>query len=164
VEVTAKNAGLDSEGKDVLANARDLNLDGLQSIRTGWIFFLDDILEEAHVRKLAAKLLSDPIEHQYVILKKLGEANLVPEAKWEVEVHYKRGVTDTIAESLLRGAEDLGIGEIKDVRTGRIYWLCGTIGAEDVQRLASGLLANGIIQEFCIRQLGNKNELESENT
>lgn len=151
VEVTAKGAALDSEGKDVLANARDLSLQGLESIRTGWIFFLDGDLEQSKVSLLADRLLSDPIEHQCMILADEESDNaLVPGARWEVEVHYKRGVTDTTAESLKRGAEDLGI-PLKNVRTGRIYWLFGTISEKDAERLASGLLANGIVQEYTIQ-------------
>jgi len=151
VEVTAKKVALDSEGKDVLSNARDLSLKGLDSIRTGWIYVLDDTLDASKVALLADRLLSDPIEHQYVILEGDDcDSALVPGSRWEVEVHYKKGVTDTTAESLARGAEDLGITNLKGIRTGRIYWLFGTISLDDANRLASGLLANGIVQEYTI--------------
>jgi len=151
VEVTPKNAGLDSEGKDVLTNARDLHIKGLEEIRTGWIFMLDDDLTDEQVRLLADKLLSDPIEHLSAVLSGEEYAELIPGAQWEVEVHYKPGVTDTTAESLARGAEDLGVEDLKEVHTGRIYWLFGDIASEDVERLSSGLLANGIVQDYSIR-------------
>jgi len=153
VEVTPKNAGLDSEGKDVLTNAQDLHIKGLKGIRAGWIFMLDDDLAERNIRLLADKLLSDPIEHLCAVLSGEENADLIPGAQWEVEVHYKPGVTDTTAESLKRGAEDLGVEGLKEVHTGRIYWLFGDIASEEVERLASGLLANGIVQGYSTRKL-----------
>lgn len=154
IEVTPKNEQLDSEGKDVLANARDLNLRGLQSIRSGWIYLLDEAVSDKQVKMLAERLLSDPIEHDFAILEEEhATASLIPDAHWEIEVRYKKGVTDSTADSVLRGAEDLGIKELEEVRTGRLYWLKGSIEEKEAERLASGLLANGIIQDYEVRSL-----------
>lgn len=156
VDVTPRGYELDSEGKDVLANAKDLRIQGLERIRTGWIFWLPEQTEEIQVRLLAESLLADPIEHHYLVSSPEKRVpGLHPEARWEVEVRNKPGVTDTTAENLQRGAEDLGVMLADKPQTGRTYWLFGKITESEVKRLASGLLANGIVQDYEIKKRMN---------
>ena len=72
--------------------------------------------------------------------------------KWEVEVWYKPGVTDAVGDSVKKGVSDMGMSGVEEVKTGQVYILKGKLSKKDVERICSGLLANGVVQYYKIKK------------
>ena len=61
---------------------------------------------------------------------------------WRIEVEAVTPRLDVQAASILSDLRDLGLGQIKRVRTSRIFLLTGTIDRDDANRVATELLAD----------------------
>jgi len=73
--------------------------------------------------------------------------------KWEVEVWYKPGVTDAVGDSVKKGIGDLGITGTASVKTGQVYIIDGKLDKKQIDKICSGLLANGIVQFYKIKKV-----------
>ncbi|HLX57873.1 MAG TPA: phosphoribosylformylglycinamidine synthase subunit PurS, partial [Ktedonobacteraceae bacterium] len=65
-----------------------------------------------------------------------------------IDVFFRHGVTDTLAESVITGASMLGIDGIERVATGRRYYLDGSLSADEVRLISESLLYNPVIQQY----------------
>src|SRR5205823_480658 len=62
-----------------------------------------------------------------------------------IEIHLKPGVMDPVAASTEMAIGDMGL-PIRAVRTGRAFLIEGQIDAAELERIASRVLANGVIE------------------
>jgi phosphoribosylformylglycinamidine synthase II len=69
------------------------------------------------------------------------------EGKSRIEVHLKPGVMDPVAASTEMAVRDMGL-EVKQVRTGRAYLIEGKVQREQLQYIASRVLANGVVESI----------------
>jgi phosphoribosylformylglycinamidine synthase len=65
-----------------------------------------------------------------------------------VDVWYKKGVTDTVSESVIKAVKDLGIEKEIKVKTGHRYRLYGKVSQTVLNNIAMKLLANTLVQEY----------------
>jgi len=72
--------------------------------------------------------------------------------RWEIEVWYKSGVTDAVGDSVMKGIKDLGISGASSVKTGQVYIIEGKLEKKRIEKICSGLLANGIVQFYKIKK------------
>ncbi|HSN75766.1 MAG TPA: phosphoribosylformylglycinamidine synthase subunit PurS, partial [Anaerolineae bacterium] len=153
VEVSIKPGFPDARGAGLLGQAEALGVGGVQSIAVTDLYFLQGDLDEIAVQRLVDTLLHDPVVEQaaWHRLEALERA-MAPET-WSVEVTLLPGVTDSVAESLLAGAQMIGVGGLRQAATGQRYTLTGDLEARDVERIARGLLANEVIQRYHVNEL-----------
>jgi phosphoribosylformylglycinamidine synthase len=107
-------------------------------IETTRIFLVDTDASPSQVATAAAALLADPIIE-------LAEAITGGAADCRIEIHLKPGVMDPVAASTETALRDLGL-PVRQVRTGRAYVLAEPIARDELQRIASRVLANGVIE------------------
>jgi len=69
-----------------------------------------------------------------------------------VQVWYKKGVTDAVADTVKKGALDIGIKGIDSAKTGYEYTITGDISCENIEKICKGLLANKVVQEYVIQK------------
>src|SRR5439155_510024 len=62
-----------------------------------------------------------------------------------IEIHLKPGVMDPVAASTGMAIRDMGLS-VREVRTGRAYLIEGVLSREELERIASRVLANGVIE------------------
>ncbi len=140
--LTITPKGHDPRVDNVLQNARDLGLDALRSVEIADIYFLSGSLSEAD-RDGIHWILVDP-------LLQTGSwdqcTNL--DGKHVVESMFHPGVTDPVATELQRLACIAGIEVIAS--TGKRFALTGEFELSEVNRLASSVLANPIIEQWSI--------------
>jgi len=67
-----------------------------------------------------------------------------------VEVGYHPGVTDPVADNLLRRARLLGVGGLETAATGRRYAFKGSLSRDELQTIARELLCNDVIQSYSL--------------
>jgi phosphoribosylformylglycinamidine synthase II len=132
-----------------LADARALGFEQLKLIRCQDIYFVEGQLSAEKCRQLALQLLTDPVTQscEWVELPE-ADPNLEPGAVM-VEVALRPGVTDPVADEIVRSARELGITGVERASTGFRYIIHG--GDEETARqLAQRLLANMVIHRWCI--------------
>ena len=120
------------------------------AVSTIEVYIIDGDLPRDQLHRFAQGPLCDPIVQQATIdesaalLDSDGQNAL--SFDWLVEVGYRPGVTDNIGRTATE-ALDLLLGQSgPKVYSARQYLLSGRLTKNDAQRLASELLANGLIQ------------------
>ena len=134
----------------------DLHLD-VEKVETIEVYTLEGDLTDDILERIATGPLSDPVIQRYAVNRSLAER-----FDWLIEVGFRPGVTDNVGRTateavqlLLEGAQNGGL----KVYTSRQYLLTGKLDHRQAEDIASGLLANELIQRFEIvdgrnRQLG----------
>lgn len=139
------------------------------------LFFLEGEITPAEAENIAARLLADPVTETYTIatpspnrlpVPEEGEShassdiNSLPPRAGEgqgmgvnshtIEITFHPGVTDPIAENLTRAAHLIGVPNLRRSATGQSHTLEGDLSTDDLNRLATEVLANPIIQRHLI--------------
>ena len=143
IEVTYKPEITDFVGKEILEDIADLGIDGVESVRTASIYWIEGTLNTEHIRRIGSELLADPITQVFNLTKEKEETN-----DWTIEVQYKPGVTDAVGDSTVKGIKDIGISSVNNVRTGKKFWLSGNLNDQIIENIAQRLLMNDVIQTF----------------
>jgi phosphoribosylformylglycinamidine synthase subunit PurSL len=121
------------------------------SIRTAQLYLLTGNLSTSQLDQLTQQLLTDPV------VQESRPAALSPDAH-TVDVFFHPGVTDTLAESVLTGAQMLGIRELQQVETGRRYILDGRLSKADAHVITQAILYNPVIQQYELHPAHVKND------
>ena len=127
---------------------QDLNIP-VDEVRTIDAYTLDARLTEAEIEKVATGPLLDPIIQDYSIGRPLPV-----DFDWAIEVGYKPGVTDNVGRTAREAVELLlqrKFAPEEGVYTSVLYLLKGKIVREQAETIATGLLANTLIQRFAIK-------------
>jgi phosphoribosylformylglycinamidine synthase len=105
------------------------------------IFLIDTDVDVPTVSRIANELLADPVVEEASLM-------LQPPQDFDVsriEIHLKPGVMDPVAASTEMAIGDMGI-PIRQVRTGRAYLIQGRVARTELERIATRILANGVIE------------------
>ncbi|PIZ15272.1 hypothetical protein COY51_05660 [Candidatus Desantisbacteria bacterium CG_4_10_14_0_8_um_filter_39_17] len=153
IEVSYKPKFFDAFGNTVKKDIEDLGVLGAKKVRTSKLYHIEGDLKEKELRFLCQELLTDNIVQQYKIRSSI--VNHPPKKNknaWIVEVWYKKGVTDAVADTVKKGMIDLGIQGINTVKTGYEYIIIGNITLEQIERICRGLLANKVVQDYVVAE------------
>ena len=121
-------------------------------ISTAQLYLLSGSLDASHVERLTNQLLLDPVIQQARILD-TGSGQQERDgvdSGYIVDVFFHPGVTDTLAESVLTGAQMLGIEGLQQVETGRRYILDQRLSEQEVETITQALLFNPVIQRYTL--------------
>jgi len=110
-------------------------------VDTARIFLLDGDLQQAELNRVATELLADPV----VEIADVQSQSLSKDHGSLIEVHLKPGVMDPVATSTEMAVRDMGLS-VREIRTGRAFLLDGKLSKKDLEKVASRLLANGVIE------------------
>lgn len=147
--VAAKAGHADPTGRATLQLLQDFGIASVCSVRYSKIFTIDlsDSCERDTVSRIASDLLTDPVTEQCDILHpdviSLLEADAVA-----IEVHFRPGVMDNVANSAMLALREMGI-KTHSVRTARRFVLSPSPSAEELRRIPR-LLGNDCVEEVVI--------------
>ena len=148
-----QNKTNDPRNGGYLNDVHALGFQHLKSIQVQDLYFIEGQLSQEMVQRLALELLSDPVT-QSVIWMEVPTALSKPEDDSVfVEVALRPGVTDPIAEQLVRAAQELGFHGVHRAATGQRFILCSGEEVDRVsisQSIAKSLLANNVIQHWTV--------------
>ncbi len=111
------------------------------SVFTSRIFLLDTDAPQEDVQRIARELLADPVVEQAELVSTPPDDS----GKSRIEIHLKPGVMDPVADSTEMAIRDMGLA-VREVRTGRAYVIEGSIPRAELEKIASRVLANGVIE------------------
>lgn len=148
IEVGYKDGILDAHGESVHKDISDLGVHSVNKVKSLQTYSLETNLPLSDMQILSERLLIDPITQQYTIntpLKPQGQKHFI------IEVSFKKGVTDAVADTVVTGMKDLGLpNDGVTVHTGTKYILFGHLSKQQAETIAAKLLANTIVQDYKI--------------
>jgi phosphoribosylformylglycinamidine synthase len=158
--VIKPNTANDPRSSGYLTDAHSLGIQQIQEIQCQDLYFLRGQIDSEQVILLADQLLHDPVTQtvETTLLKNPTNPNQKIQkpllSQQIIEVAYRPGVTDPVAEQIQRAARILGIPHINAASTGLRFVIKGQNLSESVlQELAKRLLANPIIQYFTLGEI-----------
>jgi phosphoribosylformylglycinamidine synthase len=146
-----------------LGDAFALGFHQLQSIIIQDLYFIEGQLSEETCRQLALNLLTDPVT-QTVSWDEVPAPHASHPPKPDtvmLEVSFRPGVTDPVAEQIVRAAHELGLDDVHRAATGLRFLLKG-VDLPTAEKLAGRLLANNIIQHWTIGEIAPSFPQEAE--
>lgn len=145
IEVSPKPQFPDPIGAGVKSDIRDLGIDAaVEDVRALFVYMLDGDLGHEQVELVCQRLLADGVDQHYLI----GTSPPCPGVK-VIEISRKPGVMDPVQASTLKGIHDLGLSA-ESVRTARRYLIRGRLTDEQLQLVATKILANTVIEDVFI--------------
>jgi phosphoribosylformylglycinamidine synthase II len=151
-----QNKTNDPRNGGYLQDAHALGHQHLRSIQVQNLYFTEGQLSQEELQQLALKLLSDPVT-QSISWTELPSALSKPEEDAViVEVTLRPGVTDPVAEQLVRAAHELGLHGVHRAATGQRFLLCFNGISDRIsasQSIAKSLLANNVIQHWVVGEI-----------
>ncbi|GER87946.1 phosphoribosylformylglycinamidine synthase subunit PurL [Dictyobacter vulcani] len=147
-----------------LPSLADLTADNTQpGIRTAQIYQITGDLSAEELDQLTQQLLVDPVVQEASITTELQQQQNTATGHL-VDVFFHSGVTDTLAESVITGAEMVGIKGLTHVETGRRYLLDHRLSAADADSIARALLFNPVIQHHTLHPYKESQAAHTEHT
>lgn len=140
----------------LLADAQALGLKRVERIICEELYFVEGNLTEPDLQCLAAELLSDPVAQTFEWRSVDGaqKPGLTPRPGFSIiETALRPGVTDPVADQVVRSAHVRGFTGVTSAATGSRFLIQGRLKQSDLHRLARRLLANPVIQQYQIGQI-----------
>ena len=121
----------------------------VEQVHSVEVYTIEGGLTKNELKQAAAGPLSDPVIQHFAVNKPIAR-----DFDWLIEVGFRPGVTDNVGKTAREAielllAEKTGARKIS-VYTSRQYLIKGKISRTDAQRIASGLLANDLIERHQI--------------
>ncbi|MHB9155002.1 MAG: phosphoribosylformylglycinamidine synthase subunit PurS [Endomicrobiales bacterium] len=152
VEVYPKKGFPEHHGEHVRHDIKEMGMTGAPRVRYSQVYRFEGDLTPAEANDIASKLLIDPVTEEYRL--EAGDPAPAPargaKKRHEIEVWLKHGVTDTVAESVVKAVRDLGITKEVTVKTGHKFVFEGTITPAAARQVAERLLVNLMVQEYTL--------------
>lgn len=144
----------DSRSSSYLKEARALGFDSLRGVIVQDLYFIEGQLSQEICKRLALELLTDPVTQSVIWTESsVPPAGMAADAVM-VDVTPRPGVTDPVAEQIVRGAHELGFDGVQRAATGLRFLLTfadvAALRESMVDSLARRLLANPVIQHWSL--------------
>ena len=149
VEIGLKPRIRDARGEKIKGRIiNDLKIP-VDSVRTVDVYTVEAALGDGEIEKIASGPFLDPVIQDCSIGRPLKQ-----DFDWAVEVGYKPGVTDNVGRTAREAVELLLQRKFKPdeaVYTSILYFLKGNLTRSQAESVATGLLANTLIQRFEVK-------------
>jgi len=149
VEIGLKPSIRDARGEKIKRRIVDDLGIAVDSVRTIDVYTIDARLSIKEVEMAEAGPFLDPVIQESSIGKPLGR-----DFDWAIEVGYKPGVTDNVGRTAREAVELLlqrKFSPEEGVYTSVLFLIKGGLTREQAERIATGLLANTLIQRFEVK-------------
>lgn len=150
IEVGFKPGVTDALGDSVARSvAEDLGLK-TDRVRTVSVYTTNIDFSAEELLRLGNELFADPVIQHFSLNEPLHPHG---DFEWLLEVGFRPGVTDNVGHSAAQGMQDMLGRELQSGEgffTSRQYLFNGELTRADVEHIASGLLANDLIERWQI--------------
>jgi phosphoribosylformylglycinamidine synthase len=146
IEVYLKRYLPDARGLSLVGDICDLGITTVSDIRVVDIYWLDADLTDDRLELICRNLLADAVTQEYRYRRGPRGEGEVKAGCHTVEVAYNAGVTDPIEASVMKAVRDLGIENVRAVKTAKRYIIEGQLDEYQLEVICRKLLMNPIIQ------------------
>jgi phosphoribosylformylglycinamidine synthase len=148
IDIFTKKGFKDSRGEHVLSDILGIGIKCVKKVDYSPFYIIDGDINKSEAKTVASELLSDKITEGFKVIYGSQEKKSKNPI---IEVLYKKGVTDTVSESVVKAIKDLGITKGVKVKTGHKYYLHGNASQDVLNKIVVKLLANTLVQEYKIK-------------
>ena len=109
------------------------------------VLTIDASLSPAHLERIRTEIFTNPV------IEESSYGPMATDFDWLIWVGLRPGVRDTAGSTAVEAIEDLlgtRLGPGEAIYTSKLYEIRGMLNLDQVQTIASQLLANGIIQQW----------------
>lgn len=147
IEVSPKERA-NERADNLLAQIRVLGIESVERVEETQLYFLEGDLDHAVAERIAQTILADDVVESYTISTVAEHVSELPSGGRLVEVSPKPGVTDSVAETLMKAVGVIGVDTLSNTATGTQFRLYGDVSDAAMDRLARGLFANEVVQQW----------------
>ncbi len=144
IEVRFREDLPDAAGQGLVRDIRDLGIKTVSDVRIVDIYWLDAELKTEELELICKNLLADPVSQQYNFNSQTD--NRRQDGFYPVEVAYNAGVIVPIETTAMKAVDDLGIENVRAIKTAKRYLIKGKLSEKQLETICSRLLVNPIIQ------------------
>lgn len=143
-----QHSGDDPRAARLLNDAHALGFTGLTGFDCHDLYFIEGHISENDQQRLMTELFSDPVAQ---ICHTSGHDS----HEQLIEIALRPGVTDPVAEQIVRGAQLLGITGVQRATSGQriVLQSAQPLSKSELHALATRLLANPVIHHYAIGSL-----------
>jgi phosphoribosylformylglycinamidine synthase PurS subunit len=134
-----------------MKEAQALGFRDLQRITIHDLFFIEGQLSQEELGQLALKLLTDPVTQSATWTEIPAAPSPLEPDSVILEVALRPGVTDPVAEQIVRAAHELGFNGVQRAATGQRFVIqSSSKDSKLLEKIAQRLLVNAVIQHWAI--------------
>ncbi|HCK67437.1 MAG TPA: phosphoribosylformylglycinamidine synthase subunit PurL [Anaerolineae bacterium] len=142
----------DPRNASYLKNAHAIGFLQLKKITIADLYFIEGQLSQEDLQQLTLKLLTDPVTQTASWIELPAPLSSGKPDSIILEISLRPGVTDPVAEQIVRASHELKIDGVHRAATGSRFQVEG-LNVEQTQQLAKSLLANNVIQHWTIGEI-----------
>ncbi len=153
--ITCADQPNDPRSAGLLLDAHALGIRAVERLQCNDLYFIQGWLSDDELRRVADGLLRDPLT-QRIDWQRLGAHPAdgpAAETTQRIEVVLRTGVTDPVAEQIVRAAHEMGICGLERAASGQQFLLNGELREADLRLIAQRLLANPVIQRYALGEV-----------
>lgn len=153
IEISLKDNLSDPRGERIKREIEQFLHLPVNKVRTIDIFTVDVQLSHGELEAVAAGPFCDPVIQNWSLDLPLATPAGNHAFDWAVEIGFRPGVTDNTGRTAGEAVKYLTGRALKDdegVYSGVQYLLSGQLSREEVEKIATGLLCNNLIQRYSI--------------
>ena len=150
LEIRLKRDLLDAEGAAVQRKAAEYFGYDVQDVRVIRVLTVDAELSAAQLERIRTEIFTNPVTEES------SYCPMAADFDWLIWVGLRPGVRDTGGSTAMEAIEDLltlSFEPHQGVYASKLYEIRGRLGAEELRRIATELLANDIIQQSQVYSL-----------
>lgn len=141
-----------------MADAVALGFTEIENLKCQDLYFLEGRLQPDELAQVAHQLLSDSmtqtVKWSRFVSPAGSQTSPQAEQSWVIEVALRPGVTNPVADQIVRAAHQIGLTAVERAATGMRYWVDGVGVNEPVLHLlARRLLSNPVIQHYTLGEI-----------
>lgn len=142
--VHMKPSFVDHRGEGIKKEGRLAGLTGVHHVRVGQAYEILGDVDETGVRRLADRLLADPVTQEASVFPADHVAR--PQGGRLAEIWLKKGVSDPVADTVRLAAADLGVKGLDSVRSGQVFDFMGDPTPKAIKQFCEEHLMNALVQ------------------
>lgn len=151
--IVRSNLPADPRSAALLSDARALGLTQVTGLECQDLYFIEGHPAPPDLQRLAAELLGDPVA-QTSDWRSVSGDGVDCFKGGVIETALRPGVTDPVAEQIVRSAKLLGIPGVERASTGQRFVVHGErLSDDDLHTLARRLLANPVTQRYTLGEI-----------
>jgi phosphoribosylformylglycinamidine synthase II len=137
-----------------MKEAQALGFRDLKQITIHDLFFIEGQLSQEELGQLALKLLTDPVTQSAAWTEIPAPPSPLEPDSVILEVALRPGVTDPVAEQIVRAAHELGFTGVQRAATGQRFVIQSSSKDSKLpEKIAQRLLVNAVIQHWAIGEI-----------
>ena len=146
IEVFYKRNIFDAFGHQIERSIEEIGIKGIDKVKVSDLYSFDGDISLEEVKEIAENILLDKVSQKY----STGKRFLKKRNVWIVEVWYKQGVTDPVAETTKKAIYDYGLKKEVNISTGKKYYIYGNFNKNQIKKICERLLVNSLIHNYRI--------------